>query len=383
MEFVALDLGASSTRYISNNGKVGILPNNMQFIQLNTRVDLEPYNDEIEGALDITIECDKESEFFPVRVLVGSMAARYSPTNVRPSVMTNKYMQKINYVSAVLASAVCKEKNVLGEELIGYVGLPPVEVNIARDIIRNNLVGHYKVTFNKLDKQVEFDIVDVGCFEESFMAILSYFFDVNGKLREQAKKYGYGNVLSLDIGASTTDLVVVSDMKYLERSGQTYKTGGNVAREFLRDDLRALYGYDVPDEIADIAMAEGRIQMGNSYEDISSLVESAKQRFAAQVVEQMHSYFRKVNIPIQTIRAIIVSGGGSMRSEYVAEDGSVVETSQPMSYYITQELNKVCPGVEVEPHVLDARLANIYGLFIRANIDIRKRMSKVQKQATA
>ena len=383
MEFVALDLGASSTRYISNNGKVGILPNNMQFIQLNTRVDLEPYNDEIEGALDITIECDKESEFFPVRVLVGSMAARYSPTNVRPSVMTNKYVQKINYVSAVLASAVCKEKNVLGEELIVYVGLPPVEVNIARDIIRNNLVGHYKVTFNKLDKQVEFDIVDVGCFEESFMAILSYFFDVNGKLREQAKKYGYGNVLSLDIGASTTDLVVVSDMKYLERSGQTYKTGGNVAREFLRDDLRALYGYDVPDEIADIAMAEGRIQMGNSYEDISSLVESAKQRFAAQVVEQMHSYFRKVNIPIQTIRAIIVSGGGSMRSEYVAEDGSVVVTSQPMSYYITQELNKVCPGVEVEPHVLDARLANIYGLFIRANIDIRKRMSKVQKQATA
>lgn len=383
MEFVALDLGASSTRYISNNGKVGILPNNMQFIQLNTRVDLEPYNDEIEGALDVTIECDKESEFFPVRVLVGSMAARYSPTNVRPSVMTNKYMQKINYVSAVLASAVCKEKNVLGDELIVYVGLPPVEVNIARDIIRNNLVGHYKVTFNKLDKQVEFDIVDVGCFEESFMAILSYFFDVNGKLREQAKKYGYGNVLSLDIGASTTDLVVVSDMKYLERSGQTYKTGGNVAREFLRDDLRALYGYDVPDEIADIAMAEGRIQMGNSYEDISSLVESAKQRFAAQVVEQMQGYFRKVNIPIQTIRAIIVSGGGSMRSEYVAEDGSVVVTSQPMSYYITQELNKVCPGVEVEPHVLDARLANIYGLFIRANIDIRKRMSKVQKQATA
>lgn len=383
MEFVALDLGASSTRYISNNGKVGILPNNMQFIQLDTRVDLEPYNDEIEGALDVTIECDKESEFFPVRVLVGSMAARYSPTNVRPSVMTNKYVQKINYVSAVLASAVCKEKNVLGDELIIYVGLPPVEVNIARDIIRNNLVGHYKVTFNKLDKQVEFDIVDVGCFEESFMAILSYFFDVNGKLREQAKKYSYGNVLSLDIGASTTDLVVVSDMKYLERSGQTYKTGGNVAREFLRDDLRALYGYDVPDEIADIAMAEGRIQMGNSYEDISSLVESAKQRFAAQVVEQMHGYFRKVNIPIQTIRAIIVSGGGSMRSEYVAEDGSVVETSQPMSYYITQELNKVCPGVEVEPHVLDARLANIYGLFIRANIDIRKRMSKVQKQATA
>lgn len=378
MEFVALDLGASSTRYVSNNGKVGILPNNMVFLPMEARVDLEPYNDEIEGALDVTIECDKESEHFPVRVLIGSMAERYSPTNVRPSVLMNKYMQQINYVSAAVASAVSKIKNNLGDNLLLYLALPPIEVSIGKDKVKESLIGKYKVTFNKLNKTVEFNIVDVTCFEESFMAILSYFFDVNGKLREQAKKYSTGNILSLDIGASTTDLVVVSDMKYIERSGQTYKTGGNVAREFLRDDLRALYGYDVPEEIADMAMAEGRIQMGNRYEDISKYVEAAKQKFAAQVVEQMQSYFRKVNIPIQSIRAIIVSGGGSMRSEYVDESGNVVITSEPMSYYITKELNKVCPGVEVESHI-DARLANIYGLFIRANIDLRKRMA-MQKQ---
>lgn len=378
MEFVALDLGASSTRYVSNNGKVGILPNNMVFLPMEARVDLEPYNDEIEGALDVTIECDKESEHFPVRVLIGSMAERYSPTNVRPSVLMNKYMQQINYVSAVVASAVSKIKNNLGDNLLLYLALPPIEVSIGKDKVKESLIGRYKVTFNKLNKTVEFNIVDVTCFEESFMAILSYFFDVNGKLREQAKKYSTGNILSLDIGASTTDLVVVSDMKYIERSGQTYKTGGNVAREFLRDDLRALYGYDVPEELADMAMAEGRIQMGNRYEDISKYVEAAKQKFAAQVVEQMQSYFRKVNIPIQSIRAIIVSGGGSMRSEYVDESGNVVITSEPMSYYITKELNKVCPGVEVESHI-DARLANIYGLFIRANIDLRKRMA-MQKQ---
>lgn len=378
MEFVALDLGASSTRYVSNNGKVGILPNNMVFLPMEARVDLEPYNDEIEGALDVTIECDKESEHFPVRVLIGSMAERYSPTNVRPSVLMNKYMQQINYVSAVVASAVSKIKNNLGDNLLLYMALPPIEVSIGKDKVKESLIGRYKVTFNKLNKTVEFNIVDVTCFEESFMAILSYFFDVNGKLREKAKKYSTGNILSLDIGASTTDLVVVSDMKYIERSGQTYKTGGNVAREFLRDDLRALYGYDVPEELADMAMAEGRIQMGNRYEDISKYVEAAKQKFAAQVVEQMQSYFRKVNIPIQSIRAIIVSGGGSMRSEYVDESDNVVITSEPMSYYITKELNKVCPGVEVESHI-DARLANIYGLFIRANIDLRKRMA-MQKQ---
>ncbi len=376
MDFVALDLGASGTRYASNQGKINTLPNNMVFIEPDTRVDLEPYSDEIEGALDITIELDKESPYFPTRVLIGQMANRYSPTNVRPSVAANKHTQIINYVSAIAAAAVAKHKFDLKDNLSLYIALPPVEVRKAKDIVKENLTGNFTVTFNKFKNlKMTFTVTDVSCFEESFMAMLAYFFEMNGQLKESAHKYRVGNVLSMDIGASTTDLAVVADMRYLEKSGQTYKTGGNVARDFLIDDLRAEYGYDVPVEIADLAMAEGRIQMGNKYEDISEMVASAKQRFAEQVVEQIQGYFRKVNIPIQSIRAIVVSGGGSMRSEYVNDEKEVVVTSEPMSYYITKELNKICSGVEVESYSTNPRLANISGLFIRANIDIARKIA--------
>lgn len=372
MDFVAADLGASSTRYTSNNGKIDILPNNMVIIDLDSVVDMEPYSVDIESALDVTIESNNNSEHFPVRVLVGQMADRYSPTNIKPSTMSNKHVQRINYISTVLATAVSKYKYNLEDNLQLYLALPPVEVKTAKQVVKDNLIGTYNVKFNKLGVEVKFTIDDVSMYEESFMALLSYFFRMDGSVKDAAKQYATGNLLSLDIGASTTDLAVVQNMRYVEKSGQTYKTGGNIARDFLIDSIRAEYGFDTPIEMAELAMAEGRIQMGNTYQDCSEAVNSAKKALAEQVVGQIQEYFRKVNIPIQTIRAIIVSGGGSMEGQYVDENGNVVKTSKPTSDFITEELHKVCAGVCVE-QADNPRLANISGLYIRANLDVRKK----------
>lgn len=381
MDFVAVDLGASDTRLVTNKGKIEVIPNNMVIIQEDTNVALEPYGTGIEEALDVTIECDNDAGVFPVRVLVGAMASRFSGANERPSLMMNKHVQRINYISAILSTAIAQIRYGFEDDLILYLAIPPVEIEQARKVLGKGLTGNYTVTFNKLGRKVEFTVGEVKCYEESFLALLSYFFDRTGRLREESKKYWDGNILSMDIGASTTDLAIASNREYLEKSGQTYKTGGNVARDFLIDDIRAEYGYDMPVDVADKAMAEGRIQLGNSYKDIPELVQSAKQNFARQIVEQMQGYFRKVNMPLQIMKAIVVSGGGSMRSEYEHEGNRVI-TSEPMSYYITEELNKICSGVAVE-NKDEPRTANIDGLFIRANIDIRRREMAARNRGIA
>lgn len=380
MDFVAADLGASSTRYTSQSGKIDIMPNNMVYIQKDTVVDQEPYTTDIEAALDVTIESDNGSEFFPVRVLIGQMAERFSPTNEKPSVLSNKHTQQINYISTVMAVALSKYKQGLGDSISVYLALPPIEVKSAKEVVHDNLVGNYTITFHKMDNmKIKFSITEVNMYEESFMAMLAYFFDMNGAIREQAKQFAKGNVLSMDIGASTTDLTVVQDMRYLEKSGQTFKTGGNIARDFLIDDFRGVYGFDAPIDMAELAMAEGRVQMGNTYQDCSEAVDKAKRQFAAQIVEQMQGYFRKVNIPIQTIRAIIVSGGGSMQGQYIDDEGKIITTSKPISYFITSELSKVCPGVAVEQFSDNPRLANITGLYIRAKIDMLKKKKPAEQ----
>ena len=375
MSFVAVDIGASGTRFVSDQGKISAINNNMVFLQVGDEVDLEPYDNNIENALEVDIIKEEESEYFPVKALIGQMAERYSSNNERPSVMKNKHTQAINYISAITAVALSKVRFGLGEDIELYLALPPIEARTAKKHINNVLNGRYTVTFPKYNGglTVEFNITSVSSFEESFMAMVSYFFEMNGLPKASSKKYMSGNILSLDIGASTTDLAIVKDGRYLDKSGQTYKTGGNIARDYLIDSIRAKYGFDIPVEDAETTMAEGRIQLGNTYEDVSDLVAEAKHNFARSVVNQMQGYFRQVDIPIQTIRAIVVSGGGSMQGQFVDANGEIVETSKPMSYYITEALKEVCPGVEVEQHGESPRLANIAGLFIRAKVDMAKK----------
>lgn len=379
MNFVAVDLGASSTRFTSDSGKISVLPNNMVFLTPETTVDLQPYDGQIENALEVIIRKEGDSKFFPTKVLIGQMAERFSANNERPTVLTNKHTQKINYVSGIVAAAISRLNNELSEDICLYVALPPIEVKTAKDVVRTNFVGKYTVEFPKYNGgvTVTINIVDVSCYEESFMAILSYFFEMTGVPKEKAKQYMSGNILSLDIGASTTDIAIVKDGRYLDKSGQTYKTGGNIARDFLTNVIRGEYGFDLPPSDADQAMAEGRLQMGNTYVDISNAVANAKMTCAKGIAASMQTYFRQVEIPIQTIRAIIVSGGGSMHSQYVNESGEVVVTSDPMSSYITEALKEICTGVAVESYGDSPRLANITGLFIRAKVDMNKRAQAV------
>lgn len=375
MSFVAVDLGASNTRFASDAGNISVIPNNMVLLDTDKEIDLSPHDDTIENSLEIIIEKQGESKYFPVKALVGQMAERYSSNNVKPSVMSNKHEQKINYISAILAVALSKLKYGFKDSVSLYLALPPIEVKKAKEIVGKNLVGRYTVKFPKYKGgvQIDFEITDVPCHEESFMALVSYFFNKQGLVRDENKAYMTGNILSLDIGASTTDLAIVKNGRYLDKTGQTYKIGGNIARDHLIDDIRAQYGFDLPIQDAETTMAEGRLQLGDGFTDASALVEEAKVDFARAVVNQIQGYFRQVNIPIQTIRAIVVSGGGSMPSSYVNENGEVIETSKPVSHYITEPLREVCEGVKVEHYGDNPRLAVITGLFIRAKVDMARR----------
>ncbi len=374
MDFVCTDLGASSTRYVSNDGEIAILPNNMVFVNNGALVDQRPYSDDIEDALDVTIESSNGCEYFPARVLIGSMGERYPRVNEKPNSMTNKCKQRINYVSEVIAVAISKYRCGLGEDIDVYLALPPGEVEVAKVVMSKNLIGSYTVTFNKLDNmKVEFNIKNVHIYEESFMAILAYFFDMNCSLRDEAKKYNRGAILSVDVGASTTDIAVVKDMRYIDKSGQTYKIGGNIAADMLKDKIREMYGFEPDDNQIEDAVMEGRLQMGDTYVDCKDALTEAKEVIAERIVQEMNKYFIKVGIPIQSVRAIVVSGGGSMRSQYVSGNEEVVYTSSPVSDFITKALNKICNGVAVEQFTENPRLANIMGLYIRAMADIRKK----------
>lgn len=380
MDFVGVDIGASNTRYCSNTGNIGVIPNCMVFVGASDDIRLEPYSNTIESSLDVTINKeggDNPSNIlkYPCRVLAGELADRHSPVLDRPSAMMNKHKQELNYVSILLAAAVAKLKDNLGEDIVLYLALPPVEAKSAADFVKTNLVGKYTINMTKYNKgtTVKLNVTDVVCYEESFLALIAYFFNMDGSPKQTAMEYAKGNVMSMNIGQSTSDFAIASNLRYLEKSGQTYKTGGNVAKNVLANHIRTVYGFDMTDEQLDMAMMEGRLQVGNDYIELSEAINNAKKEMAEQVSVQIQNYFRAINIPIQNIRAIVVSGGGSMRSEYIDDNGQLKVTSDPASKFITDKLSMVCPGVRVIPYEDNPRLADIKGLFIRAMLDMTKK----------
>lgn len=380
--FVDVDLGASGTRFTSNCGKIGLPSNRMAFVDLNKTIDIEPYDATLENSLEVIIEKQGElivdgQSILPAKVLVGSMAERYTSLIEKPSILRPKHSQRVNYISAILACAMARVQHDVGEDIELYIAIPPVEVKSSKEVFINSLVGKYTVTFPKYQNgvTVNLNITEVKCFAEAYMAVVSYFFNMAGVVREEAKQFMTGTVLSLDIGASTSDLAIIRDGRYLERTGRTIKTGGNVANAVLENLITEKYDCEMPSDVVERAMAEGRLPMGNTFVDVGDLVTEAKEFLAGQIVTQLQNYFKTVEIPVQTIRGIIVSGGGSMQGQYVNEStGEVVKTSEPISHFVTKNMQSVCSGVEAVPYGEDARLANIRGLYIRSRVD------EVQKQ---
>lgn len=372
-EKIELDLGASGSRLCQKKGIVDTLPNNMVFLDMDTNIDLVPYTDSITDSLEVFIEREGvfDNPMFPCHVLIGSMAERYSPANERPSVASNKLVQRVNYVSAVVSAAYLKLKHNCESNMQLYLALPPVEVKNGKVTANEQMCGKYRITLPKFNggQVVELVIDEVRCYEESYLALMSFLFTPEGKIKEESRPYMVGYTLSVDIGASTCDLALMKDGKYQEKSGKTYKVGGNVAREHLTDSIREMFGYDLPIEEAEVVMREGRVRVGATYQVITDKIEAAKKHLAEAISEQISSYFRQINIPIQMVGNIVVSGGGSLESSYVEEDGQVVKTSNPTAMYLTDYIHQICREVNVTYYGNGSRLANITGLFIKASVD--------------
>lgn len=373
IEKIELDLGASGSRLCQKKGIVDTLPNNMVFLDMDTKIDLVPYSGSIHDSLEAFIyrEGSEVNSAFPCHVLIGSMAERYLPANERPNVGSNKLDQKVNYVSAIIAATFLKLKHDGGDEVQMYLALPPVEVKQGKETANQLLCGKYRVELPKFNggQVVEFEVKEVRCYAESYLALMSFVFTSEGKIREENKFCREGYTLSVDIGASTSDLAMMKDGRYLEKTGKTYKVGGNIAREYLTDRVREMYGYDLPVEEAEVVMKEGRIRVGATYQIITEVIEEAKRHLAQAICEQIMAYFRQINIPIQMVSNIVVSGGGSLESSYADESGQIVKTSNPAAMYLTDYVHNICEQVNVVYYGSNSRLANITGLFIQASVD--------------
>ena len=174
------------------------------------------------------------------------------------------------------------------------------------------------------------------------------------------KQFMEGYVLGIDIGAGTTDIVLFLDMELIESSKDTFKQGGNTVKSIVSNSIRKAYGFTPNDATLENAIRSGVLVAGTVSHDISAIITQAKQNYSNTMLGHINQYLERMEVPLQLVKGLLVSGGGSLAS---VNEGQV--TSPPMSDILIDFLKTISQGItNVSTGNKNLRELNIDGLGI-------------------
>lgn len=378
MDYVAIDLGASNTRYMSIDRKVNFVDNSMVFLENGAQLrDLDKIDDIVENNLEliITRNSDIESKHFngPVHVCIGELVSRTSKIVEKINQNDHKSNQRAAYVSVILSVALSKLKNPsLGDKINLFQMLPPSEVasSTSKKKFIDTAKGKYKVEFPRVGENgvvVEFEINDVFLFEEGRMGVIQFIFD--DAHPENRTKYSSVRLMVIDVGASTTDVCIFDKGKFMEISGNTLPVGCNNCLTSIVRSLESM-GKRVTINDAALSLIDGRRPNGAKRVPIPDIINEAKEDLAADIMARLMGYFTNIGISLDSIQYVIVSGGGSLPSSYIDEEtGKQVIVADSITTPISAAIKEYCDGIETIHIGDDPRTANIRGLGIWAAVN--------------
>ena len=382
MKYIGMDLGASLTRVknLDNSEYTYKLANNIQVIGLDADTSNLDVGNELQNMLDLTITKGNIDDVegidlrgiwqdVPLRVLVGDLATRYGQgkvSNELPDALANKMQQRVNWVNLLTGVVYThlsihvynKGESVEISDISLVLALPHGEVQHNRDILTECIKGEYSVRLNLLGVDIKFNIVDVNLVFESSMAVLSYLFSL------KSRKFD-GTLLSIDIGASTSDLLVVENSRVNDSTTGTLKSGCNLVRETVASKLSGS-GMVLKGERLDNAIYEGRYKLGTTYKDCSGIIQEAKKEASNSLASEVLKYLTKHQLDIRHFDGILITGGGSLKGGYMDNNKTFVETSDSLSNYLLDSLRQRFKDLpELLEYKWNVRDANITGIYYK------------------
>lgn len=357
-----IDFGNSETRVTlvgNNNSKTFVLSNRFAVLPSGYVIPAE-YKNNKSNILCVS-NCYYANGHLADREFQGEL--------IRPSALQRKSEQLVTEVSLNLAvikavSELAAGSGITVSELEPTfdvsVLLPPMEHDTSVDAMRT-LIKNVKSVNSFLPEQFECAVTigDVKVLSEGVTAFFGvYYKEENDELVEveENSKYGDGHILILDIGAGTTDVVMIKDLELVLDSKDTFNLGGNMVEGELKKLIRKNYGF-TPNDVSNV-VATGQLIDGASYVDVADLVTKAKDTYSKRLLENIKTYLERMSMSMREVKSVLVIGGGSLPS---VRDGVVV--SPAMSDVLVNYLKELSPNISMM-NIGDKnpRMLNIEGL---------------------
>lgn len=218
--------------------------------------------------------------------------------------------------------------------------MPPEDVEMGSREMASIIRSVKQIRFDMPSVVKDIEIVDRGItiMAEGLAGFLGVYFDKNGR-RPEYEFLSTSTTLVMDIGAGTTDLMVVDNGSAIETTKYTIATGGNnVASELGHILKRSGYGRVSVGRSRE-AVISGYLQDGSKNIDVSKEVSTAKANVAAGLIGELKNFFESTGFEGRRIGYLMVLGGGAKKSEN--------PSIEPISNYLVKEMKAISPNLDL------------------------------------
>lgn len=362
---ILVDIGNSETRYVLvHEGKTyyNSCSNSFALLTQGYKVPEDYINNKT------TVLCVNREYY-----ATGELALREFPRkSQRPVALLAKSDQEATIRTMTLLFAQCYRKlseltgvaiEDLDVEFDVVVALPPIEHKVKADKLKALIRSIKSVeVLAPIYMKKDVDVADIYVLSEGAAAFTAVMYDEteDGEVVESEVNEAFfdGDVLVIDIGAGTSDMVLFRDADVIIDSKDSFKKGGNAVLSACRQFINEKYDYSPTDQAMEKVLAEGVLVKGNDIIDVTDLLDRAKSGFSAELYNFLINYVQSHSIELQELKGLLVIGGGSLPA---VRDGKIVSVSlaEVLVDFIMQVTNSV---KLVDTKGINPRLLNIEGL---------------------
>jgi hypothetical protein len=164
--------------------------------------------------------------------------------------------------------------------------------------------------------------------------------------------------LIIDIGAGTTDIVLIRDGEIVVDSKETFHKGGNNIESACKKSLYKEYDYSPDERSMKTVLEEGVLHKGTEIINVESYLNKAKEEFGQELKNFLIDYLQRNDVEIRALKGLLVLGGGALPA---TRDGKIVSAS--MATVLVDFIHEITDSVAlIDTSHINPRYLNLNGL---------------------
>ena len=189
--------------------------------------------------------------------------------------------------------------------------LPPADVDAGKSEMEN-IVRSIKYVDSIFPAcKIELKIDKVHILPEGYCAYIGTVFDKGVVIRPDYKFLINETVIIFDVGAGTTDCVLIKDGKLVHSSRYTVNKGGNNVLQIVKGDLE-YEGIELDDAEVQSGVINGVVKDGAVTRSIVDFVNKATSEVASIIINGFTGHIERTDIRLRSVGYVLVCGGGSI-----------------------------------------------------------------------